>query len=228
MRWRSVAIVLGLAARPVGAEPPAAPIPAPAVAEDPVGAAALAVEDAVRGKAAPRLAELAASDDPDPWLVADRLCEHASFDAAAAFAAAERARPDVERLAAYVAQQRARPSAAPHRAGLAVVATARAEERWEDGLRALDKVGATSDDVTGVRLDAERARLLLGAARGADALRRPGRGRRARGEDRVETWLPRGSGKRPAASRRAWGTCVRRSRDGSGVSRSTTDATTST
>ena len=172
MRWRWVAIFLGLAARPVCGEPPAqpAPAPAPAAAEDPVAAAALAVEEAVRGKAAPRLAELAASDDPDPWLVADRLCERASFDAAVAFAAAATARPDVERLAGYVAQQRAGPSTAAHRAGLAVVATARSEERWEDGLRALEKVGVPSDDVTGVRLDAEHARLLLGAVKVSEAL----------------------------------------------------------
>ena len=172
MRWRWVAIVLGLAARPGSAEPPAAPVPAPApaVAEDPVGAAALAVEDAVRSGAGPRLAELAASDDPDPWLVADRLCARASFEAAAAFAAAAAARPDVERLVAYVAQQRARPSAAAHRAGLVVVAAARAEGRWEEGLRALERLGAREDDVTGVQLDAERARLLLGLAKVSEAL----------------------------------------------------------
>ena len=67
------------------------------------------VEAAVRAGDAKALRELASSDAPDPWLVADALCGRGAHDAAAAYAIAA-PRPDVEALPAYVEGQRKRPT----------------------------------------------------------------------------------------------------------------------
>src|SRR5262245_17987010 len=128
-------------------------------AADPVAAAAERVRDAVRRTAAKDLEALAARDEPDPWLVADRLLALGAKEEAAAFAGAA-PRPDVEGLPRYVRE--APEPAAEEAARKAFDATWKAagERKPAQALEAAGEGEASPRTVTEVRLAFQRVFAL--------------------------------------------------------------------
>jgi len=97
------------------------------------------------------LQEIAALDEPDPWLVADELCARGAFDAAEAFAKAA-VRPDTERLAGYVVAQRVAPTFAAQRRLLADLLDASAKEDWRRMSEIARSAGPADASVVSLRL----------------------------------------------------------------------------
>lgn len=164
------------------APPPTAPAPAPSKPDTPEQAAdkvlaAIAAKDSVALKA------LAASDAPDPWLVADELCARSKFDEADVFAKAA-PRVDVEKLPEYVAAQRAKPTDPALRTALARSNAALRKKDFAGALAVLDTAPRGAADVVGVRLEYGRGLALRGLNRleqSAAALRTAGDSASARG-----------------------------------------------
>jgi len=80
------------------------------------------------------LAALAARQDPDPWLVADELCDRGEHEAAARFAAAGKG-PDFEALPRYLASRRGGPPDREARRAFESANRARFEGHPEEALR---------------------------------------------------------------------------------------------
>ncbi len=123
---------------------------APAAADEkksppnPVEQAADSVLEALKTNDDEKLAALAASDKPDPWIVADELCYREKPAAALAFAEAA-PRADTESLPAYVKAWKARADEKAAREALTVyVATARTD--------VLEDLEGDAETVTGLRL----------------------------------------------------------------------------
>ena len=166
MRRRLVLLLLtvsgGIARADEPPKPPAAPAaPAPAPSPTPAARpappptpeqAADAVLAATKSKDDAALKVLAASDDPDPWSVADALIQRAEFDTAESFAKAA-PRVDVEKLPAYVASRRGKPDDAARRARLLAANAALMAGKVADAIESLgpQESGAV-DDVVGIRL----------------------------------------------------------------------------
>lgn len=127
----ALALALGLAARRAPGEEPAE--------------AALRVEAALEAGRLDEVAALARRDDPDPWLVAERLLLRGRREAALAFATAAR-RPDLDALPAYVAAWSERTSHARH-ATLSAARRALAGGRGAAALAALWPMDEPSESV---------------------------------------------------------------------------------
>jgi len=144
-----------------GQERPPAPLPPKPMTEDEAVAAVL---DAWKAKDEPRLKDLAAKDDPDPWIVADDLCAQGGHDAAAAFAKAA-PRPDVEKLLEYVGAQRGKPYDVAARKALDAANAALQAGKWAEALAAIDAAKHAGTDVVAVRLGLARGLALRGLNR---------------------------------------------------------------
>ncbi len=124
---------------------------------------------AVRAKDAVKLRDLAASEDPDPWLVADELCRRGEGETATVFALALRASPDVEALPRFVAQT------ASSKPAPSITAALRRAESAKDRKALIEAVRSAGD----VASPFDRARLanelglglrrVAAAAQAADA-----------------------------------------------------------
>jgi len=109
--------------------------------------------------AAKDLKQLAAQDKPDPWLVADELCRRGEFDKAEAFAKAA-PRKDTEKLPRYIQAQRKRPTTATARKAFAESKVAGGAGDLEAVVAAVDGAGKLANDLTGVKLEYNRAVAL--------------------------------------------------------------------
>lgn len=144
----------------------------PAAVETPESVATRVAELARDGKAA-ELAAVAAKDKPDPWDVADVLCDRAAFDVADAFARAA-PRAAVEALPEYVASAKQFPKAADGRKRLAEATSLLDAGHAAQALARLDDAAAPTDAelpvVPALRRKRVRGLALSKLARPADAL----------------------------------------------------------
>jgi hypothetical protein len=133
------------------------PVPPAKVAED--------VLAAFRADDLDALKSLAASEDPDPWVVADELCGRGEFDAAKAFARAA-PRSDTKALPEYVAAQAKSESAPDARAALERAKVVRIPREVLD---ILDGVPTGKPDVLSIRIGLVRGWTLRKLRRNAEA-----------------------------------------------------------
>jgi tetratricopeptide (TPR) repeat protein len=152
--------------RPAAPPPAAAPSPPPKP-DTPEQAADKAIA-AFQAKDQAKLEDLAAKDDPDPWLVADELCAKAAHDAAEAFAKAV-PRKDVETLPGYVTGRRGKADDAAARKALIAADAALREDRAADALAASDHAAAARDTVVSLRTHFARGDALRETGRVAEA-----------------------------------------------------------
>jgi len=111
------------------------------------------VLSAFQSKDRDALVAIAATNHPDPWLVADELCAAGKHDAAEAFAKAA-SRPDLTALPAYVKSRRAAGDQAEVRDALARIAALGPKEV----LAVLEPLQGKGDDVASIRVSLEIGR----------------------------------------------------------------------
>ncbi len=171
---------LAIADPPVPGAPPAEPptpaapvspapaVPAPAAKPAPPltpEQAADAVLVALKVKDDATLKDLAAKDDPDPWLVADELIRRGEHDVAEAFAKAA-PRVDVENLPEYVASRRGKTDDQVARDLLAAANVALRTNKSQEALAAAGLPDAAMlGYVAGIRLAFARGVALQGLVR---------------------------------------------------------------
>ncbi len=131
--------------------------------------AAARVAAAFEAKDDAAVKELAARDDPDPWLVADELLAAGRYDAALAFARAGR-RGDTEALPGHLGSA-PRPDDAAVRGALAAFQDAAAREDMAAALRAVEGVAVPKGTAAGVRVLYGRAAALQALGRRDEGLR---------------------------------------------------------
>lgn len=154
----ATALVLLLALRPAGADTPVTPT-----------ARADEVVAAVRGADDGKLRTLAAAADPDPWLVADELCSRGAGEAAASFARAAPASPDVSELARFVAERVASPQPAAVADAARRVSTASDEAAVNAAMQPVGDVASPFDRASLANLRARTLRRLKSPAAAAEA-----------------------------------------------------------
>jgi hypothetical protein len=142
MRYRALAVLVLSAAA--------------AQADDRVRDGAAKVYAAVRNDASLTLERLAAKDHPDPWLIAEELCFHGKYGAAAAWATATRQ----ERLAAYVVSRRSQEADPEARRAVGAAHRLRIGNYYREAWQILKDVEPPGDPVLEVRLQATRAKIL--------------------------------------------------------------------
>jgi tetratricopeptide (TPR) repeat protein len=159
-----VTLALAAVARAQDAAPPV---------ETPESVAGKAAELVRDGKTA-ELAALAAKDKPDPWDVADLLCDRGAFDVADAFACAA-PRVAVEALPGYVATTKQFPKAADGRRRLAEATSLLDGGQADQALAKLDDasppVATELPVVPALRLRRVRGLALAKLTRTADAVK---------------------------------------------------------
>ena len=162
-----VSILLATAAARAQDEPAAPPAPL-APKPDTPGQAAQRVVVAYAAKNAAGLKDLAATDDPDPWLVVDALLFRTEAEAADAFARAA-PRKDTEKLPAYVASVRGKPYDVEAKKALVAANAELSAEGWIEAIASIDKAKPAGIDVVAVLLEQGRGFALRGLTRSSDS-----------------------------------------------------------